>query len=193
MEYGEVIENTKKIIAELIMKVNVLESSVKEIISGYLNSDKEEFVRDVLLNNLIINLSSKVKALNYIIRAEKLEIDTKELNKALRIAMTKRNIIAHSDGLLDPDLDLVDIDVDWNRDGSFITPIFEHEIPVIQTFENGKINFTDINKIANDFNKYYEIAFDLLNQVKEKLGFEFYENPFSVEDGEEGQVEITEE
>lgn len=166
--------DTNKIIADVIVKVNVLESSIKEIIVSYVKSDKEEFVTDVLLNNLIINLSSKIKALKYIIVAEKIEIKESDLFNALKITMLKRNLIAHSDRLLEARFDIIGLDADDN-------PEYGKIEPTITMYQDGKFNYQSINKNSTDFNKYYIIAFDLLNKVKELLGFEFYKNPFADE------------
>lgn len=174
MDLEKVIGINREIVADIIIKLNLIESKLKDIITKYIASEKTEFVRDILLNNLIVNMSSKVKALQYIIGTEGLEV-SKDFKKSLMIIMTKRNMIAHADGLLDPNID-VDIDVDWNPDGSYIYPIFEVETR-IPTFENGKINYSEINKVHEDFNKYFEIANTELNSIKGQLGIEVYEDP----------------
>ena len=156
-------ENIKLKVGDLIIKLNKVEKKVKKIITEYINTEKSYFVQYILLNNLIISFSGKVKALEYIIREEEIETH-KDFMRSFKILMTKRNMIAHSDTLLD-DFIISGFDADWNQDGIMDTPIFEDAEPVVTTINNGDLTFEEVEKAMVDFEKYYLIASEELEKI----------------------------
>lgn len=168
MDAEQIKVRTEKIVANIIINLNYIELTIKEIITGYIDSKRHVFVKEFILNNMIFSMSSKVKALTYIISKENLKIN-KEFDKSLKIIMNKRNMIAHSDKLLDNEIEIVGIDADWNPDGVIESPIYELTGPSITTIDNNEITYTYIEKVYDDFNKYYEIASKDLESIKEQL------------------------
>jgi len=81
----------------IISMFNVIEGKVEDIIYRFLNPsiEKEEFVRDILLNNAILNFSSKVKLLIYI--SNELGYDLAKTPDSLHKLMNIRNKFAHND------------------------------------------------------------------------------------------------
>jgi len=170
MEFPEeLISKHKEIISDIITKFNQIENLVKKIISSYIASNKTEFINEVLLNNLILNFSSKYKILQYIIAIEKINVD-KDFYNSIKVLMTNRNIIAHSDNLLD--YEIIPI-----KENFFTTQVlkFPRYLSALQkvepknqtTINNGKIQSIEIDKIHSDFNKYFEIAVNELNAIQE--------------------------
>ena len=84
----------------------------------------------------------------------------KELITAFNIVLNKRNMIAHSESLLDFWQDLEDVDFEYHKDAEpTMYGIFgDLEEPFIPLLENDKIDYVNFSKIVNDFNKYYEIC-----------------------------------
>ena len=163
-----IITPIKLQIADIIINLNVIESKISDIISKYVRSERDEFVREVLLNSLIINFTSKVNVLRYILKAE--EIDTpKDLFKAIQILATKRNIIAHSESLLKLEQDVADIDYEWDNGEMSLYPIYELGEPNIPIINDGNVNYEAISKIASDFSKYFDIASGGLQEIEDKL------------------------
>lgn len=150
-------------IADVIVSCNLVEKEMKNIISAYINSKRSFFVSEILLNNMTINLGVKRKVIEYIIKEEKIEVD-KDYNKGLHIIMNKRNMIAHSDSVLD-NHQIVDVDVSFEHDGAFYEPVFEEAEPLISTIESGKYRYEAVSKICTDFEKYYKIVSAELSKV----------------------------
>lgn len=158
MEYEEMENKIRLHVADVIINLNLVEFEIKEIIGKYIDSEKKEFIENILLNNLILSFSIKVNILKYIIKKENIEVG-KDFQNSLKVIMNKRNILAHSDSILNIEPDVIDIDVDWNHDECFLVPIYGGAIePHLCTIEDGKINYQNITKIAEDFLKHYEIA-----------------------------------
>jgi hypothetical protein len=173
MDRQEKIDNIKKKLADVIINLNLCEKGIKNIIANFITSHKGYFVQEILLNNHIINFSSKVKVLYCIIAEEKITVD-KDFKKAINIIMTKRNTLAHSDSVLD-DRTLGDIDVDWNPDGVMTFPIWVEADPVTLIFNNdGTTNYEEIEKIIDDFDKYYKIVLKDLNNIATIIHDKYY-------------------
>lgn len=167
----ELISRNKEIISNIIIKFNEVENSIKEIITVFIDSERNEFIKNILLNNLILNFSSKFRILQYIIESQEIKVD-KNFNKSIKILMSKRNIIAHSDSLIDynviptgPDLfaqyvmKIPSYMLSWQRVES------KEQI----TLNNGKIENSDIEKIHSDFLKYYEKSTNELNIIMKEV------------------------
>jgi len=155
-------------VADVIINLNLIESKISDIISKYINSEKQLFVREMLLNSMIINFSAKFKILKHILKSEELN-EPKDFSKAIQIIMNKRNIIAHSDSLLNIELDVIDVDCDWSPDYSSMFPIYGPLGPSLRTIENDEIEYQNISKIVKDFSKYFRIANDGLKEIDSKL------------------------
>ena len=167
-ETEEMIQSIKVRVAEVLINLNLLESQISDIIARYINSEKDDFVRKVLLSSLIVNFSSKLNVLKYILRSEKID-PPKDFFKAIAIIMTKRNVLAHSDSLLNIEADVVDVDFDWNHDGTYMYPIYGPEEPSLPVINDGAINYENISKIIDDFSKYFEIAKKGLESIEESI------------------------
>lgn len=167
----ELISRNKEIISNIIIKFNEVENSIKEIITVFIDSERNEFIKNILLNNLILNFSSKFRILQYIIESQEIKVD-KNFNKSIKILMSKRNIVAHSDSLIDynviptgPDLfaqyvmKIPSYMLSWQRVES------KEQI----TLNNGKIENSDIEKIYSDFLKYYEKSKSELNIIMKEV------------------------
>ena len=167
----ELISRNKEIISDIIIKFNEVENSIKEIIMEFIDSKRNDFIKNILLNNLILNFSSKFKILQYIIESQKIKVD-KNFNKSIKILMAKRNIIAHSDSLIDYDI----IPTGPNLFSQFVLKIPSYMLSWQRveskeqiTLNNGKIENTEIEKIYSDFLKYYEKAITELNLILEEV------------------------
>lgn len=156
MNDKELIERSKIIVAEIVTKFNLIEFQVKEIIAGFVKAKEVDFLRDILLNNMIVNFSSKTKALFYLINDKNLNFtntELKEFKRSLLILMTKRNIVAHSDSVLEPTYEIIGWDVDYNKEGNLEFPDIEITEPTVSTLNDGKIEYSNIEKIYSDFLK----------------------------------------
>jgi hypothetical protein len=170
MEFPEeLISKHKEIISDIITKFNQIENLIKKTITSYIASDKTEFINDILLNNLILNFSSKYKILQYIITIEKIEVN-KKFNNSIKILMSNRNIIAHSDNLLDYEITPIEENLFFTNVLKFprYTSPFQKVEPKNQTtINNGKIQSIEIDKIHKDFIKHFEIAIGELKTIKD--------------------------
>ncbi|CAM3640467.1 hypothetical protein FLGE108171_07615 [Flavobacterium gelidilacus] len=166
----ELIIRNKEIISDIIIKFNTVEKLIKEIISKYISSEKTTFINDILLNNLILNFSSKFKILSYIIEIEKINID-KNLNNSIKNIMTFRNIIAHSDNLIDYEIiSLAQSDLSFTLNlPRSMSPMQKVESKKQTTLNSGKINEIEIEKIHKDFIKHFNISFENLGLINKKL------------------------
>lgn len=72
-----------------------IERTIDFIIMAYINSEKANFVRDVLLNSSIINFWSKIKLLKNISKEKNIEIKDKNLWSDLHELCNLRNAFAH--------------------------------------------------------------------------------------------------
>lgn len=156
MNDKELIERSKIIVAEIVTKFNLIEFQVKEIIAGFVKAKEVDFLRDILLNNMIVNFSSKTKALFYLINDKNLNFtntELKEFKRSLLILMIKRNIVAHSDSVLEPTYEIIGWDVDYNKEGNLEFPDIEITEPTVSTLNDGKIEYSNIEKIYSDFLK----------------------------------------
>lgn len=171
MEQGELENQIKLKIADVIIKLNVLEFRIKKILSRYINSSKNDFIENILLNNMMIPLATKIKLLKHIYLDNSKKSISKELITAFNIVLNKRNIIAHSESLLDFWQDLEDVDFEHHKDAeSTMYGIFgDLEEPFIPSLENDKIDYVNFSKIVNDFNKYYEICEVGLEEIENQL------------------------
>lgn len=171
MEHDELENEIKLQIADVIIKLNLLEFRIKKILSRYIDSSKNDFIEEILLNNMMIPLSTKIKLLKYIYLENSKNNISKELIDAFHIVLNKRNGIAHSESLLDFWQDLVDVDFEHHKDAeSTMYGIFgDLEEPLIPLLENGKINYVNFSKIVKDFNKYHEICEDGLEEIENQL------------------------
>lgn len=166
-EFTEINSDTREFVADIILKLNYIESKMSNLITEYVNSDKRYFINHVLLNSLVVNFSSKYKVITYIIEEEKLDVP-KDFNKAIKILMSKRNQVAHSDSISEPDID-VEVDVDGDREGPHFSLYNVFDYPTVSFFENGKVNYTSIKKIYDDFIKYFTIAEEQLNNIEKQI------------------------
>lgn len=66
MEYDEIENQIKLQVADIIIKLNLLEFCIKKILSTYIYSSKNDFVENILLNNMMIPLATKIKILKHI-------------------------------------------------------------------------------------------------------------------------------
>ena len=172
MEFPEeLISRNKEIISDIVIKFNQVENTVKEIITKFINSEKTEFINNILLNNLILNFSSKFKVLQYIIADKGIETD-KNFNKSIRILMANRNIIAHSDNMLEYDVIPIKEDFFFHqvmKIPRYMSPIQKVESKSQLTINNGQIQTLEIEKVYSDFIKYFDIATSELNKIMEIL------------------------
>jgi hypothetical protein len=90
------LTNEEKEIGWIIDRINYIEFLLKEIISYYIQPDKnkEKFVKDILLNNAIIALGSKIKLFLHICKVTGWKIKNPDnYHDILRY----RNAFAHND------------------------------------------------------------------------------------------------
>lgn len=162
-------------IADVIIKLNLIESKFIDIISQYINSEKNNFVKEIVLNSLVVNFSSKSKIVEYILESEKIKLSEsvkskKLFFKAIRNLMTMRNVVAHSDCLLRIEVDIVDVDFDWSYEaGSVMYPVYGPLEPSLAIINEGQVNYQSISKIVEDFSKYFKIAINGLKEIDSKL------------------------
>lgn len=168
MKQKNLNEQIKQQVADLIINFNLLESKLADIIAFYISSPKNHFVREVLLNSLTLSFNSKLNILKYIIKTEKIT-PSQDFYKSIKIVIAKRNTIAHSDRLLNIEDEIIDLDVDWNRDGILYSPIFQTIEPSLQIINDGEINYENINKVVNDFSKHYNITVSGLDKIQLEL------------------------
>lgn len=164
----EIINEIRLQVADVIIDLNLIESKLADIISRYINSDRKTFVREILLNSQLMNFSTKFKILQFIISSEKLS-EPINLYKSIKEIMHKRNITAHSDGLLKIEADIIDVDFDWSYEGSIMYPVYGPSEPSLAIINEGKVNYQNISKIVEDFSKYFNIAMDGLDEIDLKL------------------------
>lgn len=157
METDDNINQLKIKIADVIIKMNDCERLMKIIIANFLKAKDEYFVKEVLLNNHLVNFSSKTKLILYIIEAKKIECDKKELKNALNTMMLKRNALAHSDSPLEDFILSSKIDEDGIRKFDIVET--EPKAPI---YQSDKFAYEEYEKIITDFDKYYEIAYNRL-------------------------------
>ena len=171
MEHDELENEIKLQIADVIIRLNLLEFRIKKILSRYINSPKNDFIEEILLNNMMIPLATKIKLLTHIYSENSKKNISKELNNAFHIVLNKRNGIAHSESLLDFWQDLEGVDFEYRKDAEpTMYGIFgDLQEPFIPLLENGKINHINFSKIVDDFNKYYEICEDGLEEIEDQL------------------------
>ena len=170
MEHDELENQIKLKIADVIIKLNVLEFRIKKILSKYINSSKNDFIETILLNNLMIPLSTKIKLLKHIYLENSKKTISKELNTAFQIVLNKRNIIAHSESLLDIWQDLEDVDFEYHKDAEpTMYGIFSLNEPFIPLLNNDKIDYESFGKIVDDFNKYYNVCEKGLEKIENQL------------------------
>jgi len=150
------------LIAHIIIKFNDVEAKLKNIISNYINSDKEYFVNDCLLNNLVINFHTKFTLLR-IIAKEKNIVITKDFRNAVHNISTIRNAVAHSDQLNNISI----IGGEMDSDGIPI-PIYGLD-PDIITIQNDEIIKEKLFDKENSFNKYYEIVISELENIEKQI------------------------
>ncbi|MEP0006871.1 MAG: hypothetical protein ABJ387_13995 [Balneola sp.] len=164
MEKDEVGELKNKI-AEIIINCNLIEKKMKQIISSYIASSRHLFIEEILLNNKIINLGSKLGIIEYILKTE--GFDT-SFTSSIRVLLAKRNIVAHSDTVLEK-LRITDVEIfedPDSPDGFFYHPIYEYnDPPVSATINQGVLKYENIEKIYSDFNKHHELAMKGLKQM----------------------------
>jgi len=153
------VENVKTHIADVIIKFNFIEQRINQIIQEYIDSEAAYFVEKILLNSLILNVGSKFKILQYIVVTEKVKV-SKEWKNSMQMLMTRRNLIAHSDNLLGFYQDLEDVEFLYNKEtgDNDIYPIFIEAQPDISIFENGVVNYVEMSRILNQFEKYYDMV-----------------------------------
>lgn len=128
-EEKEMINSIKLRVANVIIDLNLIESKITKILARYIDSKKDHFVRNVLLNSLNMSLAQKFKIMKTILKTEKVK-PPEDLFKAITIVMNKRNIIAHSDSLLQLDVDFEDMDFD---DEGSPSPIFKIQEPSVNS------------------------------------------------------------
>ena len=167
-ETEELVNSIKVSFADVLINLNLIESKISDIIANYIKSDKEDLIRKVLLSSLIVNFNSKLNVLKYIVKTEKVEVPT-EFYKAIAIIVTKRNVLAHSDSLLKIEADIIDVDFDYEHDGTYMYPIYGPSEPNLPIINDGTINYENISKIIKDFEKYFEIAKAGLEIIEVKL------------------------
>ncbi|MGV3527840.1 MAG: hypothetical protein ACO1OO_03015 [Flavisolibacter sp.] len=168
METKEMEDKIRLQVADVIINLNLIEAKLSDIIGKYINSPKSDFVREVLLSSLIVNFSSKLNILRYILKSEKIE-PPQDFFKSVTLIMTKRNVVAHSESLLKIEAEVIDVDVDWNHDGSYLYPIYRPSEPNLPVINDGQINFENISMIIKDFTKYFEIAQGGLIEIEKQL------------------------
>ena len=170
----EFIAKQKEIVADIILKFNEVEYLIKTIISIYISSDKKEFIDNVLLNNLILSFSSKNNILKYIIENNnKLTDNSKKLKDSIKNLMGFRNIVAHSDNLIDYN---VTIEEDLFSRYILKIPRYMSSMNVKKveskaqiTLNDGKILSSEIGKLHSDFLKHYKIVSSELKLIIERL------------------------
>jgi hypothetical protein len=154
------------LIAYVIIRFNTVETKLKGIIANYINSDKEYFVSDCLLNNLVINFHTKFTLLRIIAKENKIDI-TKDFRNAIHNISSIRNAVAHSDQL--DNLSIISGEID--SDGISI-PIYGLD-PDIITIQNDEIITEKLVDKKDSFNKYYNIVISELENIESKLIREF--------------------
>ncbi|MCG8805866.1 hypothetical protein G1K75_09370 [Tenacibaculum finnmarkense] len=172
-------EISKNLIINIIRKFNLVESEIKYIISCYIDSKEVEFLENVLLNNMIINFSTKKKLLTYIIRDKNILSDSrvKKLNQSLNVMMNKRNLMVHSDTVFGMntvfDFDSIDDDkYDKNADEfiKYLVSKTSFNRPSASTINDGKIEVYNVNEIHNHFIKHFKIADEILTEISIAIG-----------------------
>ncbi|RZK33404.1 MAG: hypothetical protein EOO61_15365 [Hymenobacter sp.] len=165
------LDEVKLKVADVVINLNFIEREIKNCISYYVSSNKSYFVSEILLNNHIVSMANKIKVLQYIIREEKIEIPKNFMN-ALQVVMNKRNVLAHSDTVLE-DYTIDDVDVECEPDGVTYSPIYKDAEPGAWVFSQGDVNFDTVDKIVADFDKYFKIASDELARISQLLRLRF--------------------
>lgn len=169
MTHSELQTDAKSKVGDVIIKVNLIEKTVKQILSRYISSPHTDFVNDVLLNNMITNLSVKIKLLRHILVEEGHPMD-KKLQNSLHVLLNKRNVLAHSESLLDTWDDLVDVGFDYNNDAPpSMYGILETQEPDIPIYENDSVNYEKLSKVISDFEKHYKLCEEGLLEIEKKL------------------------
>lgn len=164
------LENKIKIqIGEVIIKLNIMESRLKQIISKYIEAKNNDILEDVLLNNMYTNISTKWKILRHILIKKKIPMN-KDLHTSFQIVLNKRNILAHSESLLDTFGYFDDVDFNVSKDSEAIMyGVFKVHEPIIPVIQNDQINYEELDKIITDFNKHYKNCENGLSEISEKL------------------------
>lgn len=116
-----------------------------------------------------MSFSSKYKLLQYIIANQDIKID-KNFNNNIKVLMSNRNIIAHSDNLLD--YSIIPL-----KENLFFTQVLKMPIATMPyqkvesknqfTLSEGQIKSLEIEKIHSDFIRHYEKASEKLKYIFE--------------------------
>ena len=164
----------KTAVAEIIIKVNLFEQKVKEIVSLYINAEKVDFVNDFVLNNLILNANSKIKLLKSLLIIEVLNPDKnyKDFFSAIKNLLQFRNAIAHSDQLIELEPEF-NIEFNYEHEIRDSIPFIEYTgdywLPTISIFNDGKVDEKEFKNILENFNKNYEKVMAEIEEIKNKL------------------------
>lgn len=163
----QIPERNRFITSEIILQFNEVEKKIKEIIHSYINSNKKEFVKDILLNNSIINFNGKKTLLISIIKSNKNILSEEEifdLKKGLLIIMKIRNIVAHSDNLY-----YQNYKASIYKEGDLEFLNFEEAQSETKTINDGRVEVSEIEKNYNDFEKHVSILKPILEKLEKGL------------------------
>lgn len=152
----------QKEIAFVIERTNYIEYQIKEIITTYLqtNKSKRDFVKNILLNNGILNLGAKIKLLMYISDNEGWNIDKDIFHRIITI----RNAFAHNDTV---------------HENISITMINKNEVNNVEFYmtldtvkSSGKLERIKRQDALQEFTNKYVVAKDFLDGIRKKINTE---------------------
>jgi hypothetical protein len=151
------------LISQILADFNTIEGRLKTVIRIYVDPKEDDFFEDYIMNNLIVNFASKYKLLRAILKRTDKPI-SKDFDKSIKIIMTIRNSVAHSEFLNNETI----VDAEIDSDG-FQFPIYGHKSKII-TLENDEMIENDIIDKYKVFQKYFETACNELDKIETQLG-----------------------
>lgn len=152
---------------DIIINFNLIELSIRQILSDYINSNQKEFVSEVLLNNSILSFSTKLSLMKYILNKESIVFkDWEKFYKLINI----RNAVAHSDNLLNFDGDIVGEEL-VDNEFEIRIPIFLPYLdgPKITVIKDGKVNENGLDTMHKEFNELISDLKPKLEQISQEL------------------------
>lgn len=182
LEVSNGIEENERIfqVGKIIYSFNLLEEEIKRIICNYIKSSEEEFIKEILLNNMIINFNNKFSIILYIIKEInffKKPAEFREFNKCFKNLMNFRNQIAHTDKVIYSEKIFWTTIVD-KKDEYFGCVYEEIEIkePYSVKIANGKKEEKTFSDIFKDFEKYNEKAIIYFEKLQKEIIRRNYSN-----------------
>jgi hypothetical protein len=156
---------TYKQIAEIVFTLNLIESTIKNIIVVYINPEKDYFFREFFLHNSYVSIGTKAKIIDLIcIRVSFKNVFKENLYRLIEI----RNAVAHSDNLVSIQ-DFVSIQQSQDNFEQIYNSIQLDDSPKISGKPERKLKQITLNHLYNEFSKKATLVLDNLRDLRDKI------------------------